>query len=49
MPAGSKMNPFLAKDKPISDGGSACVITELTRGKKKKNNCDETAERSETL
>ncbi|KAK4829029.1 hypothetical protein QYF61_001804 [Mycteria americana] len=34
MPAGSKMDPPLAKAEPISDGGSASVITYLRRGKK---------------
>jgi len=33
VPAGSKMDPPLAKAKPISDGGSASVITDLRRGK----------------
>jgi len=27
VPAGSKMDPLLAKAKPISDGGSTSVIT----------------------
>ncbi|KAK4816053.1 hypothetical protein QYF61_011061 [Mycteria americana] len=34
MPAGSKMDLLLAKAEPISDGGSASVITYLRRGKK---------------
>ncbi|GAB0181680.1 EH domain-containing protein 4 [Grus japonensis] len=34
MPASSKMDPLLAKAKPISGGGSASGVTELTRGKK---------------
>jgi len=34
VPAGSKTDPLLAKAKPISDGGSASVITYLRRGKK---------------
>jgi len=38
--AGSKMDLPLAKAKPISDGGSASVITDLRRGRK---NCGETA------
>ncbi|GAB0180481.1 hypothetical protein GRJ2_000513400 [Grus japonensis] len=33
MPASSKMDPPLAKAKPISDGGSASGITWLRRGK----------------
>jgi len=33
--AGSKMDPLLAKAKPTSDGGSASVITQLRRGRKK--------------
>ena len=40
VPASSKMDPPLAKAKPISDGGSASVITDLRRGRK---NCGETA------
>ncbi|GAB0209984.1 acid sphingomyelinase-like phosphodiesterase 3b [Grus japonensis] len=32
MPAGSKTDPPLAKAEPISDGGSASVITYLRRG-----------------
>jgi len=39
MPAGSKMDPPLAKAKPISDDGSSSVITYLRRGK----NCCTTA------
>jgi len=35
VPDGSKTNPLLAKAKPISDGGSASVITYLRRGRKK--------------
>ncbi|GAB0183645.1 AN1-type zinc finger protein 5-like [Grus japonensis] len=34
MPAGSKMDPPLAKAEPISDGGSTSGITELRKGKK---------------
>jgi len=34
VPAGSKTDPLLAKVKPISDSGSASVITYLRRGKK---------------
>jgi len=34
MPASSKMHPLLAKAEPISDGGSASVITYLRRGKR---------------
>jgi len=33
MPLGSKTDPSLAKAKPISDGGSISVITDLRRGK----------------
>jgi len=33
-PAGSKMDSPLSKAKPISDGGSASVITYLRRGRK---------------
>ncbi|PKU39014.1 protein pxr1-like [Limosa lapponica baueri] len=33
MPAGSKMDPLLAKAEPISDSGSASVITYLRREK----------------
>jgi len=33
MPAGSKMDPSLAKSKPSSDGRSASEITQLRRGK----------------
>ena len=33
VPAGSKMDPLLAKAEPISDGGSASGITYLRRGK----------------
>jgi len=35
VPAGSKMDPQLAKAKPISNGGSASGITQLIRGRKK--------------
>jgi len=34
VPASSKMDPPLAKAKPISDGGSASGITQLRRGRK---------------
>jgi len=34
MPDGSKTDPPLAKAKPISNGGSASVITYLRRGKR---------------
>ncbi|KAM9590913.1 uncharacterized protein ACIBXB_005945 [Morphnus guianensis] len=34
MPASSKTDPLLAKAEPISDSGSASVITYLRRGKK---------------
>jgi len=40
VPAGSKMDPLLAKVKPISEGSSASVITYLRRERK---NCGETA------
>ncbi|GAB0207745.1 AN1-type zinc finger protein 5-like [Grus japonensis] len=39
MPAGSKTDPLLAKAEPISDGGSASVITYLRRRKKLLHNC----------
>jgi len=35
VPAVSKMDPQLAKTKPISNGGSASVITYLRKGRKK--------------
>jgi len=35
VPAGSKTDPLLAKAKPVSNGGSASVITYLRRGRKK--------------
>jgi len=35
VPAGSKTDLLLAKAKPVSDGGSASVITYLRRGRKK--------------
>ncbi|GAB0205629.1 hypothetical protein GRJ2_003028500 [Grus japonensis] len=35
MPASSKMDPLLAKAKPVGHGGSTSRITELRRGKKK--------------
>jgi len=41
VPAGSKTDPLLAKAKPISDGGSASVITYLRR--KRKITCGEMA------
>jgi len=34
VPAGSKTDLLLAKTKPISNGGSACVITYLRKGRK---------------
>ncbi|KAK4810990.1 hypothetical protein QYF61_014462 [Mycteria americana] len=43
VPASSKMDPPLAKAEPISDSGSASVITYLRRGK----NCCTTAARGE--
>jgi len=45
MPPGSKMDPPLAKAKPISNGGSASVIVYLRKGRKKLSN--ETAVRRE--
>jgi len=48
MPARSKMDPPLAKAEPISDGGSASVITYL----RKKKPCTTTfaaGERSENM
>ena len=49
VPAVSKMDPQLAKTKPISNGGSASVITYLRKGRKEL--CSEMAvrERSETM
>jgi len=44
VPSGSETDPPLAKAKPISDGGSASVITYLGRGRK---NCSEMAVRRE--
>jgi len=44
MPAGSKTDPWLAKAKPINEGGSTCVITYLRRGRK---NCGEMAVKRE--
>jgi len=35
VPASAKTDLLLAKAKPISDGGSASVITYLRRGRKK--------------
>jgi len=46
MPASSKMDPPLPKAKPISDGGSASVITHL-RSRKKKNCSEMAVEREE--
>ena len=40
VPAGSRTDPALPKAKPVSDYGSASVITYLSRGTK---NCDEMA------
>jgi len=34
VPAGSKMDPLLPKAEPISNGGSASVITYLRKGRK---------------
>jgi len=34
VPAGSKMDPLLAKAEPISNGVTSSVITYLSRGKK---------------
>jgi len=47
--AGSETDPLLAKAKPISDGGSASVITEFRKGRKIL--CGEMAvtERRETM
>jgi len=36
VPAISKTDPLLAKDKPISDGGMSSVITYLRIGKKEQ-------------
>jgi len=35
VPAGSKMDLALAKAKPVSEGGSFSLITQLRRGRKK--------------
>ena len=48
-PAGSKMDPLLAKAKPISDSGSASVITDLSRGRKKTVMRWQLRERSEMM
>ena len=49
-PAGSKMDPPLAKAEPISDSGSASVITYLRRKKKLLGQTETAAgERSENL
>ena len=45
VPAGSKMDPLLAKTKPIRVGGSASGITKLRKGIKKT--CNEMAVRRE--
>jgi len=34
VPAGSKTDLLLAKAKPVNDGGSTSVITDLRRGRK---------------
>ena len=47
MPAGSKMDPLLAKAEPISDGGSASGITYLRKGK--KTAAQQLGERSEKM
>jgi len=49
VPAGSKMDPPLAKAKPINNGGTASVITYLRRGKKKPAVKWHWRERSETM
>ena len=46
VPAGSETDPPLAKAKPTSEGGSASVITYLSRGRK-KTNCSEMAVKRE--
>jgi len=48
VPAGSKMDPPLAKAKPISDGGNASGITYLRRGKKPAVK-QQSRQRSETM
>jgi len=45
--AGSKTDPPLAKVKPISDGGSASVITYLRRGRKKNLSVEMAVRREE--
>ena len=49
VPAGSKMDPLLAKAKPISDGGRASVITYLRNGKKTLQEKWQCIEGSETM
>jgi len=38
---GSKMDPLLAKAKPISGNGNTSVITYIRKERKKKNTCGE--------
>jgi len=47
--AGTKMDPPLANAKPISDSGSASVITNLRNGRKKMQEKQQGRERSETM
>ena len=49
MPAGSKMDPLLAKAEPISDSGSASVITYLRKGKSYCAAAIAAGERSENM
>ena len=50
VPAGSKMDPLLAKAKPISDGGRASEITYLRKGREKNLwYSSSLRERSETM
>jgi len=44
VPAGSRMDLLLATAKLISNGGSASVIIQLRREKKKLGNCNRRAE-----
>jgi len=46
MPAGSKIDPLLAKANPMSDGGSTSVITFFKTGRK-KNHGEVAVEREE--
>jgi len=49
VPAGSEMDPLLAKAKPISNGGSTSGITYLRKGRKNSAVIQQGGERSETM